>query len=420
VDSYLPSADVVFLDEIWKAGPSIQNTLLTVLNEKIFRNGEKEISVPIKALISASNELPAKDQGLEALWDRFLVRLIVEGIEDEQKFYEMTEMSQSGEPEITNSISDDDYKKWSKDIDNIKIPDNVRQVIDVIREYIAQYNQQEGNAENRIHISDRRWRKIVRLLRTSTFLNDRAEVDLMDCFLIRHCIWNEQEQTEAAFQFVVDAIEKYGPAFNTSLSDEFTEFNRLTGEIEKNTEKKVGDIPKPRLDTKGVEYYQIKEPIETYAFIKSEDVLKATDDESDVEIYLEDFATPKTFEIKKSEDENTISIFSRSEYSWKNYALETVPEFKPYKKSPTRGDYTLWDNETEKLSKCLVDKKGEAKKYWDTFSQSFYSNLFVDKDYADKYVHNNIQNIIGQIEKLELSVRELRDKYQSIYKDNGK
>ena len=82
VNGYLPTADVVFLDEIWKAGPAIQNALLTVINEKIYRNGLFSLQVPLKGLIAASNELPAIDQGLEALWDRFLVRLLVNGVED--------------------------------------------------------------------------------------------------------------------------------------------------------------------------------------------------------------------------------------------------------------------------------------------------------------------------------------------------
>ena len=89
IDGYMPTADVVFLDEIWKAGPAIQNTLLTALNEKVFRNGDKEINLPLKLLIAASNELPAEGEGLEALWDRFLVRCVSSPVKDDASFLSM-------------------------------------------------------------------------------------------------------------------------------------------------------------------------------------------------------------------------------------------------------------------------------------------------------------------------------------------
>ena len=44
---------------------------MTVINEKIYRNGQFTVRVPLKALIAASNELPAKGEGLEALYDCF-------------------------------------------------------------------------------------------------------------------------------------------------------------------------------------------------------------------------------------------------------------------------------------------------------------------------------------------------------------
>ncbi|MCD8213168.1 MAG: AAA family ATPase [Campylobacter sp.] len=64
IDGYLPSADFAFLDEIWKSGPAILNNLLTIINEHIFKNGNEKLSVPLKSLIVASNEVPPENQGL--------------------------------------------------------------------------------------------------------------------------------------------------------------------------------------------------------------------------------------------------------------------------------------------------------------------------------------------------------------------
>ena len=111
-EGYLPNADVVFLDEIWKAGPAIQNTLLTVINEKLFRNGDKEMKLPLKLLVSASNELPAQGEGLEALWDRFIIRIECSNIRQERNFSAMLlDNDSEKEVEVTSSlqISDDEY-----------------------------------------------------------------------------------------------------------------------------------------------------------------------------------------------------------------------------------------------------------------------------------------------------------------------
>lgn len=198
-DGYLPSADIVFLDEIWKAGPSIQNALLTVLNERLFRNGDREMQLPLKGIIAASNELPARDEGLEALWDRFLLRLVVPPLESEEAFARMIigTTAPTVEVEAALRITPPEYASWQPAIDRVEVGGAILAMIARIRALLKKgISTGEGEEAAPIYVSDRRWKKIVRLLRTAAFLNGREEVDPLDGFLISAAVWNEAEQIE--------------------------------------------------------------------------------------------------------------------------------------------------------------------------------------------------------------------------------
>ena len=224
VEGYLPTADVVFLDEIWKAGPAIQNALLTVLNEKIYRNGQFAIRVPLKGLIAASNELPAIGQGLEALWDRFLIRLMVTGVEDMGEFDRMIASTDESEPLIEEAltIGNEEYATWSNGIQQVKIHYSVFEVIHLLKEKINLFNQRiqnDGMAMATLYVSDRRWKKMVKLLRTSAYLNGRDTIGLCDCALISHCLWSEVEQMEEVNQMVQDAIRQCAESYLLDIKD---------------------------------------------------------------------------------------------------------------------------------------------------------------------------------------------------------
>lgn len=218
IDGYLPTADVIFLDEIFKAGPAIQNALLTVLNEKIFHNGKEDIFLPLKAIISASNELPAKDEGLEALWDRFLIRYIVKPISDKNMFVSLICNKQEDCIIDENlKLSSKELKEISKQIDEIKIPRQIAEIVFSIRQtlidekikFIENNDVTKTDLIEPPYVSDRRFKKIMRILKTSAYLNDRQNVDFSDCLLMEHMLWDNDQQIDSVQKLVIEAIANY-------------------------------------------------------------------------------------------------------------------------------------------------------------------------------------------------------------------
>lgn len=307
VEGYLPTADVVFLDEIWKAGPAIQNTLLTVINEKIFRNGNWEMHLPLKLLVAASNELPAKGEGLEALWDRFVIRIESRPIKLEKNFRAMLLDSHAdflGPTDFTDStdfsgftgglghadfadnadfsdlkITSEEYAEWTERIDKIGVKIEVLDAISAIRKSLRAVNVDEAAERRNIYVSDRRWKNIVRLLRTSAFMQDREEVDICDLLPIYHCLWQEPEERDAIRNIVIRAL--FSP-----FADKLVEMkNALAEDIKYH---RVRRNPEDGRDYEG-EIENLSDGLTSLEKQLGENLFVSADDKAEISAYLRDF-----------------------------------------------------------------------------------------------------------------------------------
>ena len=286
VEGYLPTADVVFLDEIWKAGPAIQNTLLTVINEKIFRNGNREMHLPLKLLVAASNELPAKGEGLEALWDRFVIRIESRPIKLEKNFRAMLLEAPTdflGPTDSTDfsdlKITAEEYAEWAEKICKIGVKEEVLDAISAIRKSLRAVNVDEAAERRNIYVSDRRWKNIVRLLRTSAFMQDREEVDICDLLPIYHCLWQEPEERDAIRNIVIRAL--FSP-----FAEKLVEMkNALAEDIKYH---RVRRNPDDGRDYEG-EIETLSDGLTSLEKQLGENLFVSSDDKAEISAYLRDF-----------------------------------------------------------------------------------------------------------------------------------
>ena len=195
--AYMPTASIAFLDEIFKANSAILNSLLTLLNEREFDNGTRRDKTPLIAVIGASNELPDSEE-LNALFDRFLLRLHV-GSVSKEAFPSLIGLRGHAAPDVPEALklTDGDVAAIQAAAEATEVPDNVVALLCALREWCC--------AES-IPVSDRRWRKIVKLLQVSALTNGRKVVSIWDCWLLQHCLWNTPEDREKIYQWYASRV----------------------------------------------------------------------------------------------------------------------------------------------------------------------------------------------------------------------
>lgn len=187
---YLPHAEIAFLDEVFKANSAILNSLLTLLNEREFDNGTRREKVPLISLIGASNEVP-DDSVLEALFDRFLLRLFVRPVSD-AAFASLITLPQRAEhssgADATQQLDRSVCGTINAHAAGVTLSHDAAELLSRLREAAR-------NAH--VAVSDRRWVKIVHLLRVAAVTEGRSTIDLWDVWLATHCMGRTADEQAA-------------------------------------------------------------------------------------------------------------------------------------------------------------------------------------------------------------------------------
>ncbi|MBI3890753.1 MAG: AAA family ATPase [Candidatus Wallbacteria bacterium] len=197
-EGMLPEASLVFLDELLNANSAILNSLLMVLNERVFRRGKETRQLPALMVVGASNRLP-EDDALGALFDRFLLRVACDNVAEERL------------PEVLDAGWRLDLglhlERPTVDIETVRELHGALSVVELggVRPAIVDMVTKLRRAG--IPISDRRAVKLQRLVAASALVSGREQASVSDMWVFRH-IWDSVEQQQVLAEIVDSALKK--------------------------------------------------------------------------------------------------------------------------------------------------------------------------------------------------------------------
>jgi MoxR-like ATPase len=192
----LPEADYCFLDEVFKASSAILNTLLKILNERVYDAGDGVVRrVPLKLCVAASNEWPAPDTGKElaALADRFLLRRAVSPIRSRTGRQRLL-WTADHVPKLSATISAAEVEAARKQVAALPWSVPAKEALEAVLAELAKEGVRPG---------DRRQFKTVGAVRAFAYLCGAERVEPEHLEVAQHCLWDSpEEQPQKAAQVI--------------------------------------------------------------------------------------------------------------------------------------------------------------------------------------------------------------------------
>ena len=231
----LPTAHIAFTDECFKANSAVLNSLLTIMNEKLFFNDTVE-EVPLISLIGASNEFP-EESILDALYDRFLLRLTVYYIQDHNNsmnlFANFLE-SRKRKSKLTNNEVAATSASTVIELEDLLLVNEKCKEVDIPMKVLGAYNMLFIKLEKAgIIISDRRKNEALKVIQASAILNNRTVATAEDLEPLKYVLWNDPKDLQTIIE-EVNAIANPNLIKYEGFIKTFNTFKQELQEIEDN------------------------------------------------------------------------------------------------------------------------------------------------------------------------------------------
>ena len=193
---FLSEANVAFLDECFKASSAILNTMLKVLNEREYRNGNAIERCPLEIAVAASNEWPQEQNELGALFDRFLFRRKVETIRSTKGMERLLWEPNLG-PKVVERITLPELAQARAEAAALQYTPDAREAFAEILTTV----RGEG-----IFPGDRRLRKSVGACKAYAYLVGAIAVDKIHLDILAHTLWEDPSEQPRKVAEIVGKI----------------------------------------------------------------------------------------------------------------------------------------------------------------------------------------------------------------------
>jgi MoxR-like ATPase len=201
-EGYLPAAEVAFLDEVFKANSAILNTLLGILHERQFDNGSQRLPVPLVTLVGASNEQP-QDDSLLAFYDRFLLRVPVQPVDDAHFATLLTSaMAHTEAVPASAQIDSARVQTLRAQAQHVALSDDVLELLQAARQHAGSSAQT---------VSDRRWRQLVELLKLQATSRSADQVSPWDLWLLPFVLAAGPDDVSGWTEFFLQRVAHTAP-----------------------------------------------------------------------------------------------------------------------------------------------------------------------------------------------------------------